>query len=603
VSPSRLTRRELLVGAGGTLLAGSLPSHAAVSTPPQVAGVAPLTGLGDAPAGVGAALDAYVPRYLAAMNAPGLTLALASRSGTADVRTYGLASLDRGTPVAPSHLFQIGSITKSFVGLVLLQLQDEGRLDLQRSVTTYLPWLPVEQPYGVVTLHHLLTHTSGFPTESPLVPSGGARLRPAYAPGTRFHYSNWAYDVLGQVIGAVGGEPWPRAVGRRVMTPLGMHDSAGAITPAIATRAATGHVPRDDGPYPRHGALTAAGPLSVTTAAGSIASTPADMARYMSMLIDRGAAPGGRRLVSARAFELFATPHAAAPEFGPGASYGYGIVVAEDEGTRILRHTGGMASFMSSMQVDVDGGYGAFASINAQQGYRPNRVTRYALALMRAAGASAPPPAVPIPEERAPPDPAEYVGTYAHRSGRVLRITAEDGRAVLLADGRRIGLDPTAPDQFVATDAAFAQHALVFERAETAGDPGEHGATPAQASTAAPSPTPTPTPVIVLGHGEESYLREARSGARYAATPAALRALQGTYRSENPWFGTLRIVARRARLWLATPEGETRLVPDGEHAFLLGEPGVPDRVTFHGFADGVPQVLRIGGVDVPRAGA
>jgi CubicO group peptidase (beta-lactamase class C family) len=602
VSPSTLTRRELLVAAGGALLAGSLPACAVAATAPRAAGAGAAL-----PAGVAAALDAYVPTYLAAMNAPGLTLALASRSGETGVRTYGLASLDRRTPVTSSHLFQIGSITKSFVGLVLLQLQDEGRLELQQSVTTYLPWLPIEQPYGAVTLHHLLTHTAGFPTESPLVPSGGARLRPAYAPGTRFHYSNWAYDVLGQVIGAVGGEPWPRAVERRVMTPLGMHDSAGAITPAIATRAATGHVPRDDGPYPRHGALTAAGPLAATFAAGSIASTPADMARYMRLLIDRGAAPGGRRLISKRAFELFATPHAAAPEFGPGAHYGYGIVVAEDDGRRILRHTGGMVSFMSSMQVDVDGGHGAFASINAQQGYRPNRVARYALALMRAAAAGAPPPAVPIPEERTPPDPAEYVGTYTHRSGRVLRIVAEDGRAVLLADGRGIALDPTVPDQFVATDAAFARHALVFERAEPAGDAGGHGATPAQASAQtpaqAPTPTPTPTPVLVLGHGEESYLREAQPGARDVATPAALRVLQGTYRSDNPWFGTLRVVARRGRLWLASPESETRLVPDGEHAFLLGAPGVPDRVTFHGFAGGVPQVLRIGGVDVPRASA
>lgn len=586
-----ITRRHVLCASGAALLAGA-PRARATATAPAVAGTESAPSL----AGVRAALDAWIPDYLATMNAPGLTLALASRELGDDVRTYGRASLDGGARVAPSHLFQIGSITKSFVGLVLLQLQDEGRVDLQRAVTAYLPWLRIEQPFGPVTLHHLLTHTSGFPTESPLVPSGGARLRPAYAPGIRFHYSNWAYDVLGRVIATVAGEAWPRAVERRVMRPLGMRDSAGAITPAIATRAATGHVPRDDGPYPRQGALTAAGPLSVTFAAGSIAAPPADMARYLRMLIERGAAPGGGRIVSARAFELFATPHVAAPAFGAGAAYGYGIVVDDSAGTRLLRHTGGMVSFMSSLQVDLDGGDGAFASINAQQGYRPNRAARYALELLRAARTSGPSPAAPVADERPSPDPAAYVGSYAHRSGRTLRVVADRGRPVLIADGRRVLLDATVPDQFVATDAAFAAHALVFERADAAGA-GDG------ASAAGATRPPGEAPVAVLGHGEYAYFRDGYAGPRDDSTPAALRALQGTYRSDNPWFGTLRVVARRGTLWLATPESETPLVPDGENGFLLGAPGVPDRVEFDGFAEGVPQVLRLGGVDVPRAAA
>ena len=74
----------------------------------------------------------------------------------------------------------------------------------------------------------------------------------------------------------------------------------------------------------------------------------------------------------------------AAAEFGPGASDGYGIAVDKLDGHTRLKHTGGMVSFASAIQVDLDAGVGAFASVNAMQGFRPTPVTEYALRLMRA---------------------------------------------------------------------------------------------------------------------------------------------------------------------------------------------------------------------------
>ena len=88
--------------------------------------------------------------------------------------------------------------------------------------------------------------------------------------------------------------------------------------------------------------------------------------------------------MSEDAFKRFSTPHVLAEDFGPGAHYGYGIAVDTLDGNRLLRHTGGMVSFMSALMVDIDDGVGGFASVNAQQGYRPNPVVRYAIQLMRA---------------------------------------------------------------------------------------------------------------------------------------------------------------------------------------------------------------------------
>ena len=116
---------------------------------------------------------------------------------------------------------------------------------------------------------------------------------------------------------------------------------------------------------------------------GCIASTPGDMARYARMLLNHGQGPHGR-IVSEQSFALMSTPHIKAPEFSQTASYGYGIAVDTLDGHKILRHTGGMIAFASSIHVDLDGGVAAFASINAMQGYRPTAVTEYAARLLRA---------------------------------------------------------------------------------------------------------------------------------------------------------------------------------------------------------------------------
>src|SRR5215831_6723057 len=108
-------------------------------------------------------LDKFIEQYLSAMNAPGMALALANSEGIVRVNSYGFADLESKAPVTPDLLFEIGSITKSFVALTLLQLKDEGKLDLGRPILEYLPWLPIETNYGPVTTHHLLTHTSGLP--------------------------------------------------------------------------------------------------------------------------------------------------------------------------------------------------------------------------------------------------------------------------------------------------------------------------------------------------------------------------------------------------------------------------------------------------------
>jgi CubicO group peptidase (beta-lactamase class C family) len=227
-------------------------------------------------------LDRFIAGYCAAMNAPGLTLGLANAAGTIRTASYGYVDLAAKLPVTTSHLFEIGSISKSFVGLTILQLHDEQKVDLQAPILSYLPWLSMDSTLGEILVHHLLTHSSGMPDDAPLIPSSPERRpRQALKPGTEFHYSNWGYDVLGRLIEAVDGRPWQAAVAARILKPVGMTDTSPTITSASRPRIAQSYMPlHDDRPYPRHGALVPAGNLAVEFAAGSIASTPKDMSLY-----------------------------------------------------------------------------------------------------------------------------------------------------------------------------------------------------------------------------------------------------------------------------------------------------------------------------------
>ena len=257
----------------------------------------------------------------------------------------GVDELGSGRPVRTDELFEIGSITKSFVALCLLQLRDEGKLDLARPVKSYLPWLRIEATLGPISVHDLMTHGAGL-ADGPLFPADPALVhRPSNPPGRDFHYCNMGWEALGHLLAALDGRPLADAIRARIFAPLGMTASEPVTTFEIRERVATSYVALlGDRPYPRRGRLAVAPTILTTSGAGCIAATPRDMGRYLQMLARRVATARGP-LVSAEAFRLFSTPHIVAAEFGNDAHYGYGIAVDRFDGLARLRHTGGLVSF------------------------------------------------------------------------------------------------------------------------------------------------------------------------------------------------------------------------------------------------------------------
>ena len=528
-------------------------------------------------------LDEYIARHMAEVGAPGMTLALANRNGLLRASEYGFADVKAGIKVSPQTLFEIGSISKSFVAIAVLQLAEEGKLDLNKPVTSYLPWLKIESKFSPFSTHHLLSHTSGLSGVPLLLRAAGTTLGVSFEPGTNWVYSNVGYDLLGFLIEAVDKKPFADAMRQRVLNPLGMNSSSPVISNEIRERLAVGYAPlQSDRPFPIRGKLGEAPWIEVPEAAGSIAATAHDMGNYLQMLLNNGAGAKGR-VLSEKSFELFTKPAFKSPFRGEEASYAYGLWVSETNGHKLLRHTGGMVAFSSVMYADTTDGLAAFASVNAARlpgGYRPIPVVRYALALLSAASAGQELPAAPPP----PPLPTlvrnagDYAGTFTLQSSsapaddKKLVLISEGDQLILQHAGSRIALETAGRDNFLVKHPDFELFTLRFGREKEV--------------------------VTEAFHGSSWWMNERYSGSKKFEYPKGWDAFTGHFHSDSPWYGSTRIVIRKGQLLIG---GDQPLVEVSPGVFRFEDDMGVDRVTFDTIIDGRAIHANVAGVDFYRA--
>ena len=234
---------------------------------------------------------------LTATGAPGAIVFV--RDGNRTLRlTSGYGNLEPQTPMRPTDRFRIGSVTKTFVATVVLQLTGEGKLALDDTVER---WLPGLVPNGKrITVRELLSHTSGIfdvtndkgfiarvlwkPTEvwtpRKLVATATAH-KPLFAPGATWSYSNTGYILLGLMVEAASGNPIGTELDRRIFRPLHLRATSFASSPHIAGAYAHGYFPLD-GTRPRDVSVFG---QSTTWAAGAIVSTADDLATFYRALL------------------------------------------------------------------------------------------------------------------------------------------------------------------------------------------------------------------------------------------------------------------------------------------------------------------------------
>ena len=269
----------------------------------------------------------------------------------------GLANVEWGIPNAPDTRFLIGSVTKQFTAALVLQLVEEGLVDLQTPITTYVPAYPAE-PGDRVTVHHLLTHTSGLPNFTALAGFGDIERDPFspdsflqffqdapldFEPGASWSYSNSGYFLLGVLIEKVTGQTYAHALHERLLEPLGMNDSAYGDGAEVFERAATDYV--RVAAKLQHAHLF---DTSIPYAAGMILSTVEDMKLW-------GDALGtGRMFESPETLALLLAPHAAIPGSDGDVQYGYGIGVGTirvgARSVRVAQHNGRVGGFATGFR-------------------------------------------------------------------------------------------------------------------------------------------------------------------------------------------------------------------------------------------------------------
>jgi D-alanyl-D-alanine carboxypeptidase len=522
-----------------------------------------------------AALDGireYVAMRRPVLWTPGVALAITDPDRCLGSVVDGWADIDRRVPVAGQHRFQIGSISKGFTALAILQQAEEGRIDLDAPVTAYLPWFEVGSSFDPITIHHLLSHTSGLVQGTDFTGDAMSEvwsLRETvvgFPPGERFLYSNVGYKALGLVLDSTTGAPWWQTVRDRVMAPMGMGDADVIITARTRERSAVGYAaPHADRPWQSRHGWSPVPWFDSATADGSICATAEELTAYARCLLR-----GGEGVVSPASFERMTTPVARNPS-SPGERFGYGVKWIEEDGRRLFGHGGGMIGFSAYLLVDPEANMGITVLMNCAYG-DAGALARFALLCAVEAGAGH---ALPVIPGDADPhhveDPDAFAGTYEDDTGTI-EIAAEGARLfVVVGDGRggpgpRHTLEPVGDDVFGIDDTQLELEPITFQREEGA--------------------------VTSVFWGSR-WLRSSRAPVRQRAhPPAGWESLAGRYASWNPWAPSFRVLLRRDELWLCfTGEtidggGERRLEPLPDGSFRFGDEWSPDRVRFDMVVDG-----------------
>lgn len=510
-------------------------------------------------------IDQFAKLWIKKLNIPGMAIAVTDRKKVLSLSTYGFADIAAQTPVTPDTLFETASIGKSFTSIALLQLRDEGKLDLHAPVAQYLPWFQVRSQYSPITVHHLMNHTSGIIRGTELAPHGlydSWALRETetgYAPGEQWHYSSLGYKTLGFLLERLTGKSLGEAIQSRILDPIGMGHTHPVTTFETRRREAIGYRSfYDDRPeHTSHGLVPAIWG-EYGTGDGCQASTAGDMAIYLRMLLNRGRGPQGR-LISEESFGLMAP-------LGTSTSserYGYALVAYQVDGHTYLGHGGGNAGYTGHILGEVAEGLGVVVLSNRMAG--SDAVWPTSVHILKVLWATyhdkAIPPAPPSIDNSSILNANDYTGTY--RAGnRVLQLAAEDGKLLLTYDGTVVGLERRAQDSFYVRHPDFDLFLLEFKR--------ERGR------------------VVEVFHGSHWYVSDRYSGPHRFDYPEGWEAYPGHYRARNPELSNFRVVLRKGALTLIYPSGYSEsLEPIGDSLFRIGEDSrSPETLRFDAVVEG-----------------
>jgi len=416
-----------------------------------------------------ARLDELAGRY----HVPGASLAILADGEVATAAT-GVVNLGTGVETTPDSVFQVGSITKVWTATLIMQLVDEGLLDLDAPVADVLPELTLATPGATdqVTVRHLLSHSSGI--DGDMFDDAGrgadsveryvamcAKLSQLHPAGATMSYSNSGFVIAGRIIERLTGGTWDAALRSRLIEPLGLTRTVTLPEEAIRFRAAYGHQ-EVDGTWqlaPVWALPGGSGP------AGGIVATAADIVAFARLHLGGGTTPatepaGAGRLLSAASTAEMQQPQITVPSYLPGSRHvGLGWHLYDWDGHRMIAHNGGTIgqyAFLVALP-ETDGAVCLLTNGGRATLLYQDLFTEIFGSLWQV-------PMPPLPEPAAEPlpvEPGRYVGRFEREGIRIEVTATDDGSlAVTATDTGPLAdvssdpvetyvLRPLAPDVFV----------------------------------------------------------------------------------------------------------------------------------------------------------
>jgi CubicO group peptidase (beta-lactamase class C family) len=295
---------------------------------------------------------------------PSLAAAVVQDGGQA---WFGSRSMLAGHEPDGGTQYRIGSLTKTFIAVLVMRLRDEGRLDLADPLGKHLDARPMGGRAAGATIAQLLSHTAGLASETPgpwwerspgeLRPGLADILSPApHPPGRLFHYSNPGYGLLGALVGQLRGYGWEEALRQEILNPLGM----ARTTLAPQEPHARGFAVH---PWADVMQLEPADPAGLMAPAGELWSTAEDLCRFAVFLLD-----GDDRVLPAATLAEMRAPASPPGDEAWAGGYGLGLQLFRHDGRVLYGHSGSMPGFLATLCVSAADGVGAITLANVTSG-------------------------------------------------------------------------------------------------------------------------------------------------------------------------------------------------------------------------------------------
>jgi len=389
--------------------------------------------------------DALMASQLKKETHPGFAVLVSREGNVLFNKAYGLADVKGKKVNTPNTTFRIGSVSKQFTAAAILKLQERGELSVEDSLSKYYP----EWPNGEnITLHHLLTHTSGMYsyTSNPFFalqvskPANLATLIPAiqkakvnFAPGEKWEYCNSGYLLLGLIVEKVSGQGFDEFLRKEFFEPLRMTRTGIHVAGAEPEGESLGYAKGLIGfQLSNNWDMTWAG------GAGALYSTTGDLHRWNEGIFDG-------KVLKKESLSAAFTPVKLAD--GSTKNYGYGWGISEKRGVRIISHGGGLQGFQCSLGRARDQDVTIVVLTNAGPGYNPGRMMG-SLADLFLEKDMTPKPVHVVDKKLIGKNYDDYVGRYDFGKAKLVVTREGDKLYVKLGGQNRIEVFPEAADEF-----------------------------------------------------------------------------------------------------------------------------------------------------------